>query len=307
MKKNRFPLFFMVIIGIVFSFLTSCKREKNLVIDSFNTDSKSRDLIVVISDIHLGANIKYAEINNNLEQLESFLEQIRVSRNVKELVIAGDLLDEWFVPATSDTYNGKNQSDFVQRIASTNKTVIDKLNQIIQEGIIKVTYVPGNHDLAISAENVDLIFPGINQARDARGLGTYSPSEYPEIAIEHGHRYNILASPDPLSNQDIAPGTILPVGYFFTRLAVQHVIQKCTQSTDDIPLVTPNTSGDESQQLLYGYWKNWAWWLDLFPIENHFDEKMIVTNIDGFTETFSVNDFLPYQEIPGGEIKGGPL
>ena len=303
MNKNRFPLFFIIIIGIDFFFLTACKKENNVIYDTFNTDSKSRNLIVVISDIHLGANISYAEIEDNLEPLKSFLEQIRVSRNVKELVIAGDLLDEWFVPATIDTYNGKTQSSFVQQIAATNKTVVDKLNQIIQEGEIKVTYVPGNHDLAISADNVDLILPGINQARDAEGVGTYSPSGYPEIAIEHGHRYNIIVAPDPLSNQDIAPGTILPVGYFFTRLAVQHVIQKCTQSTDAIPLVTPNTSGDASQALLYGYWQNWAWWLDMFPIENHFNEKMIVTNIDGFTDTFSVNDFLPYQEIQGGEIK----
>ncbi len=302
MKNNRLLPFSMLIIGIGFLFLTACKKN-NEVFDPFNTDSKLRNLIVVISDIHLGANIVYAEIDNNLEPLNTMLEQIRASRNVKELVIAGDLLDEWFVPATTDTYNGKNQSDFVQQIATTNKTVIDKLNQIIQEGKIKVTYVPGNHDMTISAENIDLILPGINQARDAKGLGTYSPSECPEIAIEHGHRYNIIASPDPLSNQDIAEGTILPVGYFFTRLAVQHVIQDCTESTDEIPLVTPNTSGDESQALLYGYWQNWAWWLDLFPIENHFNEKMIVTNIDGFTETFSVNDFLPYQEIQGGEIK----
>lgn len=303
MKNNRLLPFSMLIIGIGFLFLTACKKQNNEVFDPFNTDSKLRNLIVVISDIHLGANISYAEIDNNLEPLNSMLEQIRTSRNVKELVIAGDLLDEWFVPATTDTYNGKNQSDFVQQIATTNRTVIDKLNQIIQEGKIKVTYVPGNHDMTISAENIDLILPGINQARDAKGLGTYSPSECPEIAIEHGHRYNIIASPDPLSNQDIAEGTILPVGYFFTRLAVQHAIQECTESTDEIPLVTPNTSGDESQALLYGYWQNWAWWLDLFPIENHFNEKMIVTNIDGFTETFSVNDFLPYQEIQGGEIK----
>jgi UDP-2,3-diacylglucosamine pyrophosphatase LpxH len=303
MKKNRFPLYFMGLIGMGFFFLTACEKENNVVFDTFNNDSKSRNLIVVISDLHLGADLSYAEIINNLEPLKAFLEKIRASRSVKELVIAGDLLDEWFVPATTDTYNGKNQSDFVNQIATVNSEVIGKFNQIIQEGRILVTYVPGNHDMAISTENIDCILPGINQARDANGLGTYSPSGYSGIAIEHGHRYNIIASPDPISNQDFAEGTILPVGYFFTRLAVLHEIQACTQNTDAIPLVTPNTAGNASQALLYGYWQSWAWWLNMLPIENHFSEKLIVTNIDGFTDTLSVNDLLPYQDKQGGEIK----
>lgn len=303
MRENRFLLYFMGLIGIGLLFLTACEKDNDVVIDTFNNDSGSRNLIIVISDLHLGADLSYAEINDNREPLKVFLEKIRTSRSVNELVIAGDLLDEWYVPATTDTYNGKDQADFVKRIARTNNEIIEKLNQIIQEGKILVTYVPGNHDMAISAKNIDLILPGINQARDASGLGTYSPSGFPEIAIEHGHRYNIIASPDPISNQDIAAGTILPVGYFFTRLAVLHEIQACTQNTDAIPIVTPNTSENASQALLYGYWQSWAWWLNMLPIQNHFDEKMIVTNIDGFTDTLSVTDFLPYQDIQGGEIK----
>lgn len=293
----------MGLIGIGFLFFTACEKENDVFLDTFNNDSKSRNLIVVISDLHLGADFSYAEIKDNLRPFEAFLEQIRTSRSVKEIVINGDLLDEWYVPATTDTYKGKNQSDYVNCIAKANKEVIDKFNQIIQEGKILVTYVPGNHDMAISTENIDLILPGINQARDASGLGTYSPSGYPGIAIEHGHRYNIIASPDPISNQDVAEGTILPVGYFFTRLAVLHETQACTQNTDAIPLVTPNTAGNASQALLYGYWQSWAWWLNMLPINNHFYEKIIVTNIDGFTDTLSVKDLLPYQDIVGGEIK----
>jgi hypothetical protein len=79
-------------------------------------------------------------------------------------------------------------------------------------------------------------------------------------------------------------------------------MQACTQNTDAIPLVTPNTAGNASQALLYGYWQSWAWWLNMLPINNHFDEKMIVTNINGFTDTLSVNDLLPYQPVEGGEI-----
>lgn len=174
--------------------LTACDKD-NVPDGAFNNGSGKRNLIVVISDMHLGADPAYAEIHDNLDTLEAFLEKIRESRNVKELVIGGDLLDEWYIPATTDTYGGGNQADFVSRIAAANRGVIDKFNQIISERKILVSYVPGNHDMAISAANINLILPGINQIRDAAGVGTYSPAGYPEIAIEHGHRYNIIAAP----------------------------------------------------------------------------------------------------------------
>ncbi|MDZ4172180.1 MAG: Ig-like domain-containing protein, partial [Methanobacteriaceae archaeon] len=66
---------------------------------SFNLDSEGisdlnnqRTLIVCISDLHLGANDAYAELTSNRDALVNFLEHIRISPNVKELVIAGDLI-----------------------------------------------------------------------------------------------------------------------------------------------------------------------------------------------------------------------
>ncbi|MEI6765619.1 MAG: metallophosphoesterase [Bacteroidota bacterium] len=272
-------------------------------INPFSNGGNERNMIVVISDIHLGADIAYAECKHNLEHLEKLLKQIKESPNVKELVIAGDLVDEWFVPATVNTYQGKDQADFVKRVATTNKVVIDALNSIIQEGKILVTYVPGNHDLTISPANIESVLPGINQARDAGlGLGTYSPVDYPQIAIEHSHRYNFFCAPDPFSNQDIAPGNIMPPGYFFTRIAALWVVQGRPAPSNIIPLVAPNISGNESQDLLFRYWKDWALTLNFFPVANKFDEKIIVTNVNGYTGTYSVNDLLPYQTKSGGLI-----
>ncbi|MDD2557672.1 MAG: metallophosphoesterase, partial [Desulfuromonas sp.] len=231
MQRRLTVLTLSSLIGVALCLLTACgdSSSRDKVIDEFNTESDGRNLIVVISDIHLGADLSYAEINENLPALENFLKRIRASRNVKELVIAGDLLDEWFVPAPVDTYAGKDQADFVDRIVTANAGVIGALNHIIQDGTILVTYTPGNHDLTIEVENIARILPGINQARDkeeaAFGLGTYSPADYPTIAIEHGHRYNFFCAPDQFSNQDVAPGTILPPGYFFTRIGAQHAVQ----------------------------------------------------------------------------------
>ncbi len=234
--------------------------------------SGQRSSIVIISDLHLGADLSYAECKNNLGALEKFIKQVKESPNVKELVIAGDLVDEWFVPATVDTYQGKNQSDFLQRVVMANRSVFDALNNIIQEGKIRVTYVPGNHDLTITPENIELILPGIYQARDEElGLGTYVPTDCPMIAVEHGHRYNFFCAPDPLSNQDIAIGTILPPGYFFTRIAALHVIQGYPEPGDTIESVVPNSSGDDSQKLLFDYFKVWEWAMNTLTIENKWE------------------------------------
>ncbi len=283
--------------------LATCEKDGTNAADPFSNGSSLRNEIVVISDLHMGADLSYAELNTNLAPLKLFLEKIRESPNVKELVIDGDLADEWFVPADINTYNGKDQTDFISRMAVSNKEVLDAFTSIIKEGKIKLTYVPGNHDLTITAENIDRLLPGINQARDPeQGLGTYTPDDLPQLAIEHGHRYNFFCAPDMLSNQDVAPGTILPPGYFFTRIAALHISQNCKQNLDSVPVITKNSSGDPSQDLLYFYYQTWKWALEFLPVNNRFSEKMIVTGVNGFTGTFSVNDLLPRQEKAGGEI-----
>jgi UDP-2,3-diacylglucosamine pyrophosphatase LpxH len=297
------------VIFVMFSGLVaSCIRSNSVGptysgVDPFANGGDERNMIVVMSDFHLGADLAYAEINKNLKPLENFLEKVRAAPAVKELVFAGDMLDEWFVPATTNTYEGKDQSDFVRRIAAANHGVIDAINRIIQAGKILVTYVPGNHDLSITTENVAGILPGINQARDEeQGLGTYTPADHPEIAIEHGHRYNFMCAPDPISNKDIAPGSIMPSGYFITRIATLHVEQKCHTAGDTLPVVTRNISGDESQNLAFVYWNMWKALMTALPVENKHDDKIIVTHVGGFTETYAINDLMPYQLSAGGVI-----
>jgi UDP-2,3-diacylglucosamine pyrophosphatase LpxH len=298
-----------VIFVLLFLFTHTAYNKSNpigtsdTVINPFSNGGSERNMIVVMSDLHLGADLSYAECKNNLPALEKLIKQIKVSPNVKELVIAGDMIDEWFVPATTNTYEGLDQAAFVRRVAAANSGVFAALNSIIEEGLILVTYVPGNHDLAVTAASIESVLPGINQARDAvLGLGTYSPASQPKIAIEHGHRYNFFCAPDPYSNQNVAPGTILPPAYFFTRIAVLYVKQGHPAPGDTTPVVTPNLSGGNSQDLLYRYWKMWYWTANLFPITNKFDENIIVTNVNGFTGTYSVNDIIPFQSSPGGFI-----
>jgi len=263
---------------------------------------QQRSLIICISDIHLGVSDVFAEIKNNRDALVQFLNQIRTAPNVRELVIAGDLIDEWFIPATEDALCGyATQRGFVQAIAANNQSVIDAFNNIIRDGKIKVTYVPGNHDLLITAEDIAVIFTGINQARDVQGLGAYSPDTPAGIVFEHGHRYNFFCAPDPISNQAIAPGSILPPGYFFTRIAVQSVMEGYPPAGGVMPTVTANSLG-ASQTLAFSYWNIWKKLMTDYPVSAGFDEKIIKANIDGFTGPYSISDLLPFQSTPGGFI-----
>ena len=80
------------------------------------------------------------------------------------------------------------------------------------------------------------------------------------------------------------------------------MIQNCTVAGDTLAVVTPNVSGNESQKLAFVYWKICESVIRNIPINNKFSEKIIVTNINGFTKTYSINDILPFQLTPGGFI-----
>jgi len=305
MRRSRALLILTIVFGSLLFLELGCKKKSETITDPFNTGTDTRNQIVVISDLHCGADLAYAEMNGNRTHLTHLLERIRTSINVKELVLAGDIVDEWFVPATTDTYQGKDQADFVSRVAASNKDVFDKINAIIAEKVIKVTYVPGNHDLAVTPQNINRIMPGINQARDSNllGLGTYYPDNCPRIAIEHGHRYDIMCAPDPIANQEIAPGTVMPVGYFSTRIATLSIVEGCTHNVDSFPTVSQNPSWGEDQKLMYEYWQVAKMVLSKAPINHYFNEKIIITHVNGFTQNYSVDDILPYQTTPGGTIK----
>ena len=266
----------------------------NLDLEGISDLNNKRNLLVCISDLHLGANDSYSEFNRNRDALVDFLNHIQISPNVKELVIAGDLIDEWFVPMDLDTFNGKTQLDFVKSVAFNNKPVIDAFNNIINDGKVKVTYVTGIHDLLINSEDIQNIMPGVSQVRDVRGLGAYSPPDFPELIIEHGHRYNFYCAPDSSNRYITETDSILPSGYFFTRIATSSVIEGRPKRDSPLPIVNKNELGKD-QYHYFLYWNVWKGLMTEFPVNEGLDEKVINTGIDGFNDFYAINDILPYQ------------
>lgn len=184
----------------------------------------------VISDIHLSdrraAEGSYGWFSENRERLLSFFDYVIRERDYyREMVIAGDLFEEWVAPMDTPTFaDGKgrplSEREFLLSIAETNRPVIERIKAVKAAGV-DIVYVPGNHDMLVTAEDIDLVFgPGtVTQYRDAEGLGLYRPDS--RTVIEHGHRYDFFNAPDPVSNLGIdgvtAENAILPQGFFISK------------------------------------------------------------------------------------------
>jgi len=266
----------------------------------------NRTIIVIISDIHMGdlrsKTGHYGWFNDNTAKLESFLNFVRQMPNVRELVINGDLFDEWVAPMDSDTFNGVSQSEFVDMIVEANKPVVDAINNIIRDGNISVTYVPGNHDMLVESEDIQRVFHhGIFEARDAQGLGSYTPPDHPEIIIEHGHRYDFFNAPDPISNKSITEtDSITPPGFFVAKIATTSDIES-GKSTFYRQQLT-DAAGDQYQYYYLSYWAAWELIMAAKPVKESWDDKIIKTGIDGYTETYAINDLIPYYQANNGPL-----
>ncbi len=253
--------------------------------------------IVVISDLHLGVDDSFSETVKNKALIAQFLERLTVS-DIDELVIAGDLLDEWFVPITYPSHT--DLGAFFGHVADNNASIMAAFEKVIQSGV-KVIYVPGNHDLLLDAQTLEKLIPGVVQARDVDGLGTYRTGERSEIVIEHGHRYDSFCSPDTLSNKEITGDypSFLPPGYFFTRMTSTFVVEGKPTFNDNLSQIKAPSKENVDQFGAYAYYRVWLWAVTTFPIKEGFDEKVIYCGVNGYDESFSLNDLMPTVQDDG--------
>ena len=212
--------------------------------------------IIVISDLHMTDkralegtiipstpqynNIPFSSLSKNKEKILQFIDWVIENKSwISEIVINGDFFDEWAVPMQLNVIDSyENESNFVKAIANANQDIIQGLKDIFEEGI-KITSVPGNHDMGVTKEDYQEIFDGCvdyittydkeGKTEDTKGLGTYYPKYFAKktdstqssdgitrssssektlfdditglIAIEHGHRYDFWNCPDLYSNR----------------------------------------------------------------------------------------------------------
>lgn len=206
------------------------------------TARQSEDVkkVVVLSDIHMcderSRQGGWGWFDKRRPVLINFLNNIaQHADEYGEVVVAGDMFDEWVAPMDKSPYQNlqgddvRTESDFFQVLVRDNKEVLDAFRAVRDAGI-EVVYVPGNHDLTCTKEDFDTYLPGLfTQARDAYGLGAYSPAGMPEVVIEHGHRYDYNNMPNPIST----PGGYYPIGYVVSKYAstLKYTAPSVTQNT----------------------------------------------------------------------------
>ncbi len=259
----------------------------------------TRDKIVVISDIHLGIDDNYTETLKNRPLLIEFLQRLQNTKDVRELVIAGDFLDEWFLPVYYPSYT--DESLFYKAVIANNQSVIDEFNNVADSGI-KLVYVIGNHDMTLEADVLQEAIPKIVQARDAEGLGAYYTGDRNEIVIEHGHRYDVFSAPDTVTNAELCGNddTILPAGYFYARYAATWVLEGRPKVEKDLPVVTNVPDKSDTDQ--YGAYIYYSLLKDISarmtPNES-LDAKIFDLHIAGFDDAYTYLDFYPAQQEDG--------
>lgn len=255
--------------------------------------------IVVISDIHLGIDDRYTETLTNRPLLVDFLQSLQNTADVRELVINGDFLDDWYLPVYYPAYTDVAQ--FYREAIKTNQAVFDELNSIIQSGI-KVVYIPGNHDITLIADVLQEALPGLVQARDAEGLGVYYTGDRNEIAIEHGHRYDVFSAPDTITNAELCGNddTILPAGYFYARYAATWVLEGYPTVEKNLPEITavPDKS-DTDQYGAYMYYMILKTVAGRMTPNEGLGEKIFDIHIAGFDDAYTFLDFYPALQADG--------
>ncbi|GAB61973.1 MAG: hypothetical protein DWB56_02185 [Candidatus Jettenia sp.] len=121
-----------------------------------------RKKCIFISDMHIGAKRVPRESRyaydwlspSRTKMLEDFLRYLATVKDIEEIVLLGDIMDNWVYPVY------EIPPTFEEIIESPdNKHVFAALKDLAARK--KVIYMPGNHDMLITKECVDEKFPGI--------------------------------------------------------------------------------------------------------------------------------------------------
>jgi len=173
---------------------------------------------IFISDLHLGDD-KSLHPPDGLHpygwlypprtcMLKAFLDSVREDPAAGELIILGDLLDQWVCPTGYASPDYDRVAD-----ADQNKGIMASLKRIDGDPGIQLVYVPGNHDMLLQKDFLTARFPHIRFLGTGPGTGVYkSPDGC--ITAEHGSMYSLFCSPDTWDH----PGGSLPLGYFISRV-----------------------------------------------------------------------------------------
>ena len=172
---------------------------------------KTRDKIIVVSDVHIGDGRSFHKDYPShpyewlsLEERQRFLDFLRYlekREDVKELVLLGDIFETWLCPIDEIP---PTPEDILT--AEVNQRILNKLDNLYGHHGIKVSYITGNHDMSFHPPVIMKYFHDISCA-PSRHRGN--------IFMQHGHQHSMFNAPDPVNDLD---DSMLPLGYYMSRV-----------------------------------------------------------------------------------------
>ncbi|MBI9095451.1 MAG: metallophosphoesterase [Sphaerochaeta sp.] len=258
----------------------------------------TRDKIIVLSDLHTGFEDAYAEILQNRPYLIEFLQRISVTSDVREVVLNGDILDEWFLPLS---FVEIDRGDFYRKNIENNKDLIAVFKEVMDAGI-NLVYVVGNHDMSVNIQYIEEAIPGMIVCSQNLGVGLYRTGDRNEILIEHGHRYDVFSAPDTITNAHLTNGpTMFPPGYFYARFAADWVLKGRPPYMADLPVIetVPDRVNDPDQFGAYAYYRTMATVFKNITPTDGIEDKLLDVRIDGYNDTYSIQDLYPVRNEQG--------
>jgi predicted phosphodiesterase len=184
-----------------------------------------RDHIVVMSDLHIGVGAPTNWYQRDLHEpmlLAAFDWIVAQADSIAELVLLGDVTDQWsYVPS-------QRPPGFAE-VAAANPAIFAPHTGALARALTAldgaVTYVPGNHDMSVTAADVATIV-------DRGGRAVRYETEFPyvpaagrgKVACAHGHQFSVFNAPDHVGD----PAGGLPLGYLVTRLGALWTQQHLT-------------------------------------------------------------------------------
>ncbi len=185
--------------------------------DHMPTIHPSKRLIVALSDIHIGDGGPTCWYQPDVHEryLFAILDWVKEHADeVRELVLLGDVVDLW-------TYPFQQQPPSFAEVAAANPSIFGPggaIPQVLDALDGAVTWVPGNHDMGIEAEEAALVVGGDGHPlRLLEGLEYQPLSPDTRLLMSHGHAHTLFNAIDETSRwQD------LPSGHFVTRAVAEH-------------------------------------------------------------------------------------
>lgn len=139
----------------------------------------------------------------DMARLVAFLKWVASRGEVQELVLLGDVFDNWTFPVDM-------KPPTLEWIVSSEhaRPVVKAINAVAE--VMPVVYMPGNHDITMTPQILSVWMPKVVFGGPGTEDSFFASSR---LRGEHGHAHALFCSGDPAHDEG------LPLGYFISRLA----------------------------------------------------------------------------------------